>query len=64
MEHRVEIRIEVPLDETRVLDGVCQATGRSRTDVVREILREWSDKQLHVATIVCRVAGRHPTASG
>lgn len=62
MDHRVEIRIEVFAEETRVLDGVCQATGRSRTDVMREIIREWSDRQLHIATVVCRVAGRHPGA--
>lgn len=59
---RTEIRIEVPVEETYVLDGVCQATGKNRTEVVRELLRDWSEKQLHVATIVVRMAGRNPTS--
>jgi hypothetical protein len=55
-----EIRVEVDIDDVNVLDGYCTATGKSRTDVIRTLLREWSARKLHEATIVLRVAGRHP----
>jgi Ribbon-helix-helix protein, copG family len=57
---RTELRVELPAEEVAVLDGHCQATGRDRTHVVRQILREWSDAELHRAIVICRVAGRHP----
>lgn len=60
--HRTELRVELPADEVAVLDGHCQATGRDRTHVVRQILREWSDAELHRAIVICRVAGRNPAA--
>lgn len=60
---RSELRVEVPRDELSVLDGYCSGTGRDRTDVLRMILREWSDKQLHVATVIVRVAGGNPSQS-
>lgn len=55
-----ELRVELPGDEVAVLDGHCQALGLDRTKVVREILRQWSDRELHRATVICRVAGRNP----
>lgn len=58
--HKTELRVEVDADELGVLDGYVQATGKSRTDVVRQLLREWSDKKLHEATLICRVAGVNP----
>lgn len=60
---RTELRVEVPRDELSVLDGYCSATGRDRTDVLRQVLREWSEKQLHVATVIVRVAGGNPPQS-
>lgn len=61
-DRRTEIRFEVDAAECSVLDGYCQGTGRNRTEVIREILAKWSGDQLHVATLICRVAGRNPTA--
>ncbi len=55
-----EIRVEIPNDELAVLDGYCNATGESRTDVIREVLAAWSGRKLHEATIILRVAGRNP----
>lgn len=63
MSDRSELRVEVPREELAVLDGYCSATGRDRSDLVRQVLREWSDKQLHIATIVVRVAGGNPPQS-
>jgi hypothetical protein len=58
-----EIRIEVPDDEVKVLDGYCSGTGKGRTDVIRSILRDWSAGKLHESIMVCRVAGVTPTVS-
>ncbi len=55
-----EIRVEVPNDELSVLDGYCSATGETRTEVIRELLSAWSERKLHEATVILRVAGRNP----
>jgi hypothetical protein len=60
---RTEIRIELPAADLAVLDGYCNATGRTRTDVMRTILEEWSRVRLHEATVICRVVGVNPLAS-
>lgn len=60
---RTEIRFECDTDEAAVLDGYCQARGKSRTDVIRQMLREWSDMKLHEATLICRTTGRNPFES-
>ena len=57
-----EIRLELPGHECGVLDGYVQATGKSRTQVMRDILRLWSEAKLHEATLILRVAGRNPGA--
>jgi len=58
-----ELRVELPVDELSVIDGHCQATGTDRTKVVREIIRKWSEHELHRATVILRVAGRNPDGS-
>jgi hypothetical protein len=58
-----EIRFTVDIGAVAVLDGYCQATGKDRTNVIRELLEKWSAETLHVSTLVCRVAGRNPFAS-
>lgn len=62
-DHMPEIRIELPDDEVRVLDGYCSGTGKGRTDVIRSLLRDWSASKLHESIMVCRVAGVTPMAS-
>ena len=57
-----EIRWEATADETAVLDGYCSATGKNRTDVIRNLLKEWSKAKQHEAIIICRVAGINPVA--
>jgi hypothetical protein len=60
---KTEIRFEVEASECSVLDGYCQATGKDRTRVIRELLEKWSVETLHVSTLVCRVSGRNPFES-
>ena len=57
-----EIRLEVDHEDVAVLDGYCSATGKSRTDVIRSLLKRWSEAKLHEANIVLRVAGRIPAS--
>lgn len=59
---KAEIRFELCMEELSVLDGYCNATGRSRTEVVRELLAKWSKEQLHVAMVICRTAQVNPMA--
>lgn len=56
-----EIRFELPAPEVSVLDGYCSATGKSRTDVMRELLKTWSSAKRREAILICRVAGINPT---
>jgi len=60
MHKDTEIRFELDAHEVSVLDGYCQATGKSRGEVLRGLLRDWSADQLHVATLICRTAGVNP----
>lgn len=61
-EQRTEISFECTAAETAVLDGYCSAHGIKRTVVMRRILKEWSEKKWHEATLVIRVAGNKPDA--
>lgn len=64
MAERTEISFEVSPEETAVLDGYCSAKNIKRTTVFRQLLKDWSAEQLHVATIVMRVAGNKPETTG
>lgn len=59
-----EISFEVPAEEAAVIDGYCQAKGIKRTQVMRQLLKEWSADQHRVAIMICRVAGGKPDDSG
>ncbi|MEY2654292.1 MAG: hypothetical protein RLZZ524_1320 [Pseudomonadota bacterium] len=50
----------MPADELAVLDGYCQARGKDRTAVVRDMLHEWSMVKMHEATMICRMARVNP----
>lgn len=58
-----ELRLDVPVDDLAVLDAYVQADSkRSRASVVRELIRNFSDGQLHTATMVCRAKRIDPLA--
>lgn len=59
-----EISFELPAEEVAVLDGYANATGKKRTAIFRQILREWSERKHHEAMVICRVAGSKPGSSG
>lgn len=56
-----ELRLDVPVDDLAVLDAFVQAdSARSRASVVRDLIRQFSDAQVHVATMVCRARRINP----
>lgn len=58
-----ELRFEIPDDQLSVIDAVASASNTNRTAVVREILSDWTEKKLHEATLIVRVAGVNPMVS-
>lgn len=58
--HITFLRVELPAEEVSILDGYCQATGESRTSVIRQLLREWSNAKIHEATVILRMARVNP----
>ena len=58
-----ELRFEMSDDDMAVIDAYCSATGRCRTEVIREILSNWAKDKLHEATLIIRVSGRNPARS-
>lgn len=60
----VELRGDVLAEHVAVMDAVAQAIpGASRTSVLREIIAEWVEREVHRSTLVQRVAGRNGTAA-
>lgn len=60
---QVEVRLLVPADQVAVLDALAVATGSDRTSVVRQMIREVVERELHRAITVLRVARINPLAS-
>ncbi len=63
MADSVEVRFDIPRDELDILDGFIAATGKSRTDVMRGLLGDWSRQKRHEAILICRTAGINPRES-
>lgn len=61
MTEMCEIRFDDPATEVAVLDGYCSATGKCRTDIMRAILKSWSDAKLRESVLICRVSGVNPS---
>ena len=56
----VELRVELPRIDLNVVDGFSMANNRSRTEVVAEIIAEWSKEKHREAMMICRTAGFNP----
>lgn len=55
----VELRGEVPRDLIDVIDAVAAAERTNRMSVLRSVLREWADREVHRSTLVLRVRRRN-----
>lgn len=60
---KTEVRFEADSEDLSVIDGYCSATGKCRTEVIKSILGEWSEKKLHESILICRVSGVNPAKS-
>lgn len=59
MSDGTELRIDLDNDHPAlaVLDAIVQADpAQSRSSIVRRVLREWAERELHRATLIVRVA--------
>jgi hypothetical protein len=59
----VELRVDVDAEDMAVLDAYNMATGTSRKDVIVKLLRQWSDRKRHEATVIVNVTRVIPTLS-
>ena len=60
----VTLEFEISASEFAVLDGYIKGSGRTKTSVMKEILREWSEQKHRESIYVVRVAGNNPDAPG
>lgn len=55
-----EVRFDLDRDDLTVLDAYCQATGKSRVDVMRKLLSGWASDLVHTSTMVLRAKHINP----
>lgn len=55
-----EIRFDMDSDDLSILDGYVSASGSSRTEVIKELVRKWSADKLHESIVICRLARVNP----
>lgn len=59
-----ELRGNVPKRLLQLIDALQQARGHTnRMDVVIPVLEEYVERELHFATLLCRMAGVNPADS-
>lgn len=58
-----ELRLDVDEGDLAVLDGYVLATGTSKAEVIRKLLKQWSDSKMHEAIVICRMTRVNPLAT-
>ena len=56
----VEIRFQAPRELADVADAYAIAHRKTRTEVLLEVMRNWAEHQVHVASVISRVTRRNP----
>ena len=65
LDHLVELRGEIDRAVMDVIDAVVQSRpGSHRMTLVREILNEWTDREIHRSTLVLRVSESQRNRTG
>ena len=59
---QVEVRFHASAEHVAVIDAIGIAQGMDRTAVMRVLLAEAFEKEIHRATLICRVARINPLA--
>ena len=60
---KAEVRFEVEAYELATIDAYCTATGKCRTEVIKSILSDWSDKKLHESSVISTRTKDYPELS-
>ena len=60
---KIEVRFEVEAYELATINAYCTATGKCRTEVIKSILGDWSEKVLHESTVVVKLTKGYPELS-
>jgi predicted DNA-binding protein len=53
-----DLRAKVTADTDQVLDAISRATGKDKSEIVREVLSAWASEEVHKATMVLRLIDR------
>jgi predicted DNA-binding protein len=53
-----DLRAKVTADTDQVLDAISRATGKDKSEIVREVLSAWASEEVHKATMVLRLLDR------
>ena len=53
-----DLRAKITPEADQVLEAVSRASGREKSELVREVLHEWAGKKLHEATLIHRLSHR------
>jgi predicted DNA-binding protein len=53
-----DLRAKVTADTDQVLDAISRATGKDKSEIVREVLSAWACEEVHKATMVLRLIDR------
>lgn len=51
-----DLRAKITPEADQVLEAVSRASGRDKSELVRDVLHEWAGKKLHEATLIHRLA--------
>lgn len=53
-----DLRAKILPSTDQVLKAVAMATGRTESEIVREVMAAWAEKKVHEATLIRRLTQR------
>jgi predicted DNA-binding protein len=58
-----DLRAKITLETYQVLDATSRATGKDKSELVREVLARWAEEEVHRATMILRLTNRKGDAA-
>lgn len=56
-----DLRAKITPEADQLLEAVSRASGRDKSEIVRDLLHDWSTQKLHEARLILRFALREGT---